>query len=143
MNREIWRTGLAAVLCLLAQPSAFATWSVVAVDKSTGQIVVASATCLQQNVFVQLGVKDLRDIQAVVVPGKGAAVCQAALDSTKRNQQLVLAELEKGTEPARILDLLRGQDPAFQSRQYGILDLQGRSAGFSGTGNVPSALAES
>jgi uncharacterized Ntn-hydrolase superfamily protein len=141
MNPGIRRLCLAAVLCLLVQPAAFATWSVVAVDRSTGQIVVASATCLQQAVFVQLGVKDLRDIQAVVVPGKGAAVCQASMDSTRRNQQLVLAELEKGTEPTKILDLLRGQDSAFQSRQFGILDLQGRSVGFSGTGNLPSALA--
>jgi uncharacterized Ntn-hydrolase superfamily protein len=113
----------------------------VAVDKNTGQIVVASATCLQQAVFVQLGVKDLRDIQAVVVPGKGAAVCQAAMDSTKKNQELVRAELEKGTEPTRILDLLKGQDSAFQSRQFGILDLQGRSVGFSGMANLPVALA--
>jgi hypothetical protein len=27
------------------------------------------------------------------------------------------------------------QDPAFQSRQFGILDLQGRSAGHSGLSN--------
>jgi hypothetical protein len=47
---------------------------------------------------------------------------------------LVYAELQKGTEPARIIELL-SQDPAFQSRQFGILDLTGRSAGHSGLTN--------
>jgi uncharacterized Ntn-hydrolase superfamily protein len=137
------RIGLVIAFCLLIHQTAFATWSIVAVDKNTGQIVVASATCLQQRVFPQLGAKDLRDIQAVVIPGKGAAVCQASIDATRRNQQLVFAELEKGTDPARILELLRKQDSAFESRQFGILDMQGRSAGFSGMTNLPAALSTS
>ena len=47
---------------------------------------------------------------------------------------LVFEELQKGTDPKRIIELL-SQDPAFQSRQFGILDLQGRSAGHSGLTN--------
>ena len=133
----------ASALCLLIHQAAFATWSIVAVDKSTGQIVVASATCLRQMVFPRLGAKDLRDIQAIVIPGKGAAVCQAAIDTTRRNQRLVLAELESGTDPAAIIELLRKADPAFESRQFGILDLRGRSAGFSGMTNLPTALSVS
>src|SRR5205823_9419849 len=50
------------------------------------------------------------------------------------NQMLVFAELKKGTDPAHIIEML-SQDPAFQSRQFGILDLQGRSAGHSGLSN--------
>jgi hypothetical protein len=42
--------------------------------------------------------------------------------------------LQKGTDPARIIEMLSA-DPAFQSRQFGILDLQGRSAGHSGLSN--------
>ena len=35
------------VFVLLAAPaSAFATWSVIAVDRSTGRVVIASATCV-------------------------------------------------------------------------------------------------
>jgi hypothetical protein len=41
---------------------------------------------------------------------------------------------QKGTDPARIIELL-SQDPAFQSRQFGIVDLTGRSAGHSGLTN--------
>jgi hypothetical protein len=73
-------------------------------------------------------------IQAVVVPGKGVAACQAGVDNTHTNQKLVFAELQKGTAPERIIELL-SQDPAFQSRQFGILDLSGRSAGHSGLTN--------
>jgi hypothetical protein len=116
-----------AVLFALAQP-ALATWSVIAVDRSTGRVVIASSTCT--------GTTDdfLKDIQAVVVPGKGVAACQAGVDSTHQNQTLVFEELRKGTDPARIIELL-SQDPAFQSRQFAIVDLQGRMAGHSGLTN--------
>jgi uncharacterized Ntn-hydrolase superfamily protein len=137
------RIVLALVLLLGVHKAAFATWSIIVVDQATGQMVLASATCLQQGVFPSMGVKDLRDVQAVVVPGKGAAMCQAAIDSTKRNQQLVFDELQKGTAPSRILELLKARDPGFESRQYGILDLQGRSAGFSGAQNIATSLATS
>src|SRR5689334_17932344 len=117
------------LLSLLALPSsAFATWSVIAVDRSTSRVVIASATCVDQND------EFLKGVQAVVVPGKGVAACQAAVDGTHQNQMLVFQELQKGTDPKAIIDLL-SKDPAFQSRQFGILDLQGRRAGHSGLTN--------
>jgi hypothetical protein len=70
-----------------------------------------------------------------MVPGKGVAACQAGVDSaTHQNQTLVFEELGKGTDPARIIEML-SHDPAFQTRQYGIVDLQGRMAGHSGLTN--------
>ena len=117
-----------SILVLLLPSTASATWSIIAVDKSTGRVVIASATCVNRNDQFLMGV------QAVVVPGKGVAACQASVDSTKKNQMLVFAELQKGTDPNRIIDLL-SEDPAFQSRQFGILDLEGRSAGHSGLTN--------
>jgi Family of unknown function (DUF1028) len=123
------RRMLCVIALFAAAPSpAFATWSVVAVDRSTGRVVIASATCVDQND------EFLKGVQAVVVPGKGVAACQAAVDSTHQNQMLVFQELQKGTDPKRIIDLL-SVDPAFQSRQFGILDLQGRRAGHSGLTN--------
>ena len=117
---------LALVLALPAH--AFATWSVVAVDRSTGRVAIASATCVN-------GDDDfLKGVQAVVVPGKGVAACQAAVDQTHQNQMLVFQELQKGTDPKQIIEML-AKDPAFQSRQFGIVDLQGRRAGHSGLTN--------
>jgi hypothetical protein len=119
----------AAVAFLVAVPStASATWSVIAVDRSTGRVVIASATCVDRDDQFLMGV------QAVVVPGKGVAACQAGVDNTHANQMLVYQELQKGTDPKGIIDLLSA-DPAFQTRQFGIVDLQGRSAGHSGLTN--------
>jgi hypothetical protein len=123
------RFTLAVLALLLFFPaSAFATWSVIAVDRSTGRIVIASATCVNNDDMFLPGV------QAVVVPGKGVAACQAAVDGTHTNQMLVFRELQKGTDPKAIIEMLRA-DPAFQSRQFGIVDLEGRKAGHSGLTN--------
>jgi len=78
----------AILLAALALPAtAHATWSVIAVDKSTGRVVIASATCVNGDDMFLPGV------QAVVVPGKGVAACQASVDSTHKNQMLVFEEL--------------------------------------------------
>ncbi len=122
------RIALLLIALLLAPSSAFATWSVIAVDRATGRVVIASATCVDRDDQFLMGV------QAVVVPGMGVAACQAGVDGTHKNQMLVFEELKKGTDPKRIIEML-SQDPAFQSRQFGILDLQGRSAGHSGLTN--------
>ena len=119
---------LACALLIGAELPLCATWSVIAVDRSTGRVVISSSTCT--------GNTDdfLKDVQAVVVPGKGVAACQAAVDRTHQNQTVVFNELQKGTDPSRIVELL-SQDPSFQTKQYGIVDLQGRMAGHSGLGN--------
>ncbi len=122
------RAFLAAFALVFLPSPALATWSVIAVDRATGRVVIASATCVDRDDQFLMGV------QAVVVPGKGVAACQAGVDGTHKNQMLVFQELEKGTEPKRIIEML-SQDPAFQSRQFGILDLQGRSTGHSGLSN--------
>jgi Raf kinase inhibitor-like YbhB/YbcL family protein len=123
------RRSLLLMVCLLLLPRpAWATWSVIAVDRATGRVVIASATCVDRDDQFLMGV------QAVIVPGKGVAACQAGVDGTHKNQMLVFTELQKGTDPKRIIEML-SQDPAFQNRQFGILDLQGRSAGHSGLSN--------
>jgi Family of unknown function (DUF1028) len=119
---------LLIVLVLGAPSRALATWSVVAVDRSTGRVVIASATCVDRDD------EFLKGVQAVVVPGKGVAACQAAVDNTHQNQMLVFQELQKGTDPKTIVEML-SKDPAFQTRQFGIVDLEGREAGHSGLNN--------
>ncbi|NQW04097.1 MAG: DUF1028 domain-containing protein [Acidobacteria bacterium] len=126
MRRTVF--SLALILACLVPATASATWSVIAVDLATRRVVIASATCVNNNDQFLMGV------QAVVVPGLGVAACQASVDGTHQNQMLVYRELQKGTDPKRIMEML-SLDPAFQSRQFGILDLQGRSAGHSGLTN--------
>jgi hypothetical protein len=120
--------GVTLALILAVPTFANATWSVIALDRATGRLVIASATCVNSRSDF------LKGVQAVVVPGKGVAACQAGVDGTHANQQLVFNELKKGTDPKVIIDML-SLDPGYQSRQFGILDFLGRSAGHSGTGN--------
>jgi len=126
MRRILFALTLAAACLYPAVASA--TWSVIAVDLATKRVVIASATCVNRDDAFLMGV------QAVVVPGMGVAACQASVDGTHQNQMLVFRELQKGTDPKQIMEML-SQDPAFQSRQFGIVDLQGRSIGHSGLTN--------
>jgi hypothetical protein len=120
---------LLLLFAVVSAPSpAFATWSVIAIDRATSRVVIASATCVDRDDQFLMGV------QAVVVPGKGVAACQAAVDRTHENQMLVYRELQKGTDPKTIIEMLSA-DPAFATRQFGIVDLQGRRAGHSGSSN--------
>ena len=127
------RLALLALLFVIPAP-AFATWSVVAVDRTTGRIVIASATCLALE-----EPRSLKDWQAVIVPGVGVAACQAAIDMSGTNKTIVFEELKKGTDPKEIIRRLH-EDPAIQQRQYAIVDLKGRTAGFSGAANQNASL---
>lgn len=142
MSRRWSRTTIFAALALMAlvaMPApAHATWSIIAVDRDTGLVVIASATCVTAEGLRSRG--GLMSIQAVVVPGVGVAAAQAAVDGTRANQMLIYEEMRKGTDPDAILAML-SEDPNFQRRQFGIVDLQGRMAGFSGSGNGHASLA--
>ncbi|MDT8340010.1 MAG: DUF1028 domain-containing protein [Longimicrobiales bacterium] len=136
------RRGLALALpglALLPQVLS-ATWSVIAVDRATGRVVIASATCVPQGRFAGFPAAGLMDIQAIVVPGVGVAAAQAGVDATRENQRLIHRELKSGTAPEDIIRML-STDPLVERRQFGIVDLQGRCAGFSGSGNGAASLA--
>ena len=133
------RVVLALVFVLAFHSTALATWSVIAVDRSTGQVIIASATCVSQTRFPRFPARDLMDVQAVIVPGVGVAACQAGVDNTRANQLLVYDELRKGTDPADILEMLK-EDENIERRQFGIVDMEGRSVGFSGANNGFAAL---
>jgi uncharacterized Ntn-hydrolase superfamily protein len=138
MNRVL----LAIIIVLTTHARAWATWSVIAVDKKTGQVIVASATCVAQAGFPKrqpIGSRDLMDLQAVIVPGVGVAACQAGADNTHKNQMTVFEELKKGTDPRQIIEILH-MDPDIERRQFGILDMQGRTAGYNGSGNSTASL---
>ena len=142
-HRRLVRAALLALGLALVPSAASATWSVIAVDGRTGRVVIASATCVAQARFARFGTngaKGLMDIQAIVVPGIGVAAAQAGVDVTRANQQLIYAQMKAGTSPAEILDLLEA-DPRIETRQFGIVDLQGRYVGFSGASNGAASLS--
>jgi hypothetical protein len=143
-NRRLHWQALASLLLIastLGLPlPVSATWSIVAVDRETGRVVVASATCVSQGALRNFPSQGLWDVQAIVVPGRGAAVAQAAVDRTRTNQSLIRQGLESGLDPDQILAQLR-EDPALEGRQFGMVDLMGRTATFSGARNGAASLA--
>jgi len=117
---------LVAASTLLAT-QALATWSIVVIDKKTGEVCVASATCLG-NKF------PLQDFLPVIVTGRGAAAAQSAIDSTGLNRRRIWDMMHDGVTPEKILKRLEMGDGAHQSRQYGIVSIDGPPVTFTGTG---------
>ncbi|MEW6742746.1 MAG: DUF1028 domain-containing protein [Planctomycetota bacterium] len=107
-----------------------ATWSICAVDTATGEIAIGSATCLADF--------DLKANTPVLRVGKGVGVAQSFLGPIQL-RQIIWDELGKGTDPAQILLLLEQADPDYETRQYGIVDLQGRAAAHTGNRAGPWA----
>jgi hypothetical protein len=106
---------------------------VIAIDQNTRRVAMAAASCVDTTDDAMM------TALAVVVPGKGIAACQAAADGTHQNQMLVFQELQKGVDPRQIIEMLSA-DPQFQSRQFGIIDMEGRVAGHSGLTNSYETL---
>lgn len=131
---------LAGVLVVMLQAQALATWSIIAVDRKTGQVVIASATCVPQQAFAGFPAKGLKDVQAIIIFGVGVAAAQANVDRTRRLQKLIADEMNRRTDPVRIIDMLKADDQYHASRQYGIVDLKGRFAGYSGASNGKQSL---
>ena len=126
-------TGLLTVVGIMLPSPASATWSIVAMDRNTGRVVISSATCAAQ------GPDQLKLLQAIVIPGIGVAAAQAGVDRTQANHRLIFEEMQKRTHPEQIIRMLES-DPSIESRQFGIVDMLGRSAGRTGESNRDVAL---
>ena len=100
-----------------------ATWSIVICDSETKEVGIASVTCLSQF--------NLRAITPVVVVGKGAAAVQAAGDFDGIRRPIIRTRFLLGIAPTSMLSTL-SQVAGHASRQYGIVDTQGRTATFTG-----------
>jgi uncharacterized Ntn-hydrolase superfamily protein len=104
-----------------------ATFSIVGCDVSVGEIGVAV-----QSKFLAVG---------AVVPwaqaGVGAVATQALANTSYGPAGL--RYLAAGLSPQDALDRLTGADPEALHRQVGIVDAQGRSATYTGSGCIPWA----
>jgi hypothetical protein len=116
---------LVLVACaLLVQPSA-ATWSIVVVDRRTGEVGIAAATCIPRT--------NLLSGLATVVVGRGGGVVQASGDFG--DLVPMSAGLRQGLTPAEILELVKAAEPTPRVLQTGIVALYpGAPATFTGEG---------
>ena len=114
---------LALSLCVLP---ASATWSIVVVDVATGEVGVATATCLAGNI---------KQLVPVVVAGRGAGAAQSVVDNTGFNRMLIRQGLQDGLTPDEILDeLVSGAGTTPGQRQYGVASFTGPAGTFTGGG---------
>lgn len=107
------------------------TFSIVAVDSTTGEVGSAGATCLD---VTNSGVSAI--IISEVKPGKGAIHTQSYWLAA--NQQNASNQMDLGKSPQEIINWLIANDAGNNAslRQYGIADLDGsnsaRTAAFTG-----------
>jgi len=123
--RRLFLASLCLAALLLTMPAARATWSILAVDRATGEVAVAGATCINGSNLVRF--------LPVIRVGVGAGVAQAEIDNGARNRQLMWKGLQQRLSPQEILDVIEHFDARFQNRQMGIVDFEGRVLTFTGS----------
>lgn len=109
---------------------AFATWTVLGLDSSTGEVGIAGATC---GPFVWE--------VAGLAPGYGAVAAQYATNLGARD--FGVEDLQGGADPATVIaDMTENYgDDDVAERQYGVVAFSGPSAGFTGD-DVEESAAE-
>lgn len=118
---------------ILLGVTARATWSIVATDTSTGEVGVATATCLN-NTHVAKWVP-------VIVVGQGAAAAQSSGDTGAVNRLIIRDCFRGGDSPTEILATLAATDGAHYNKQYGIVSLyEGVPVSYTGSAAGAAAL---
>jgi uncharacterized Ntn-hydrolase superfamily protein len=113
---------LQPALAELHHPS---TWSIVAMEPQTGEMGIATATCVPA--------VDSFSASAAIVPGNGIAATQGAFDLGNRNK--VFDALKKGMDAKTVIALVNSEDMGMQSRQYAVITTKDGKldiAGFTG-----------
>ena len=96
------------LLFILVTTNCFATWSIIAVDRKTGEIGIVGASCT----FAVSGI-------ASIVPGKGAIVVQAASSYFARMEGVSLMENNSTTQ--QILNGMMAERFQPEQQQYGVI----------------------
>jgi uncharacterized Ntn-hydrolase superfamily protein len=123
MSTATRRAFTAVVFFLACLPAkASATWSIIVLDRATGRIGVAAASCTS-DVYGILG----------MVPGTGVLVAQATEHQPAMREALRL--LRAGVAPDSVLRVITSVaiDSASQDRQYGIATFTGGQVQFTGS----------
>ncbi len=116
---SLWLALASSLVVTGTHGTASATWSIAAVDRRTGEVGVAVASCIA-------GV----DRVIALVPGIGAVAAQAHLE--ERNRDVASRLLSDGVAPAEVVERVKAQDPEHALRQYGVVDLHGRVSAYTG-----------
>ena len=105
----------AVLLIVLTSIPSYATWSIIAVDRTTGEIGIVGASCTF-------------DVQGIasIVPGKGAIVVQAGSSYFARMKGVEL--MMSDTSAEAILAAMRNKEFNPERQQYGVILLKDGNA---------------
>lgn len=125
LRQKLARASIGALALSLIASQALATWSIVVVNTRTREVCVASATCLSSF--------NLKKDLPVLKVGLGAGAAQSFIDISATARVKMANGFLAGTSPQDILTQIQGSVSAFQSRQYGIVDMTHDPVTFTGT----------
>lgn len=130
--RKAARAALACTLGFALAGPASATWSIVVLNRDTGEVAVATSTCI--NSF------DISRFVPVVRVGVAAGASQSFVDPIGRNKNRIFAtSTREGWTPANMLAFIQTADGGIQNRQFGIVGFSGPPVTFSGSSNFDYA----
>ncbi|WP_419190239.1 DUF1028 domain-containing protein [Saltatorellus ferox] len=121
------RAALIAGLSLLLVAPASATWSIVVLNRLTGEVAVATSTCIS-NYDISTGVPVIR-------VGYAAGAAQSFVVSNAANRRIIFRNSLRGATPQQLLDYIEATDGGFQRRQFGIVTFTGAPVTHTGTQN--------
>ena len=127
--------GLGMALWCSVTSVAQATWSIVVVNRKTGEVGIASATCLTNF--------DLRLWLPVMRVGLGGGVAQASIDDGAMARQIMWDEIQNGTEAKDIVDIMKAQVTNPSIRQWGLALVDGTRASHTGGATLEWSSGES
>ncbi len=105
------RIVLALVLCAVCATPSFATWSILAVDRETGQVGAAGASCT----WCVYGIATIR-------PGLGGVVVQAMSNGDAREKGIQM--LREGAGAKEALAAMRAPEFDPENQQYAVVALK-------------------
>ncbi|HET6164966.1 MAG TPA: DUF1028 domain-containing protein [Planctomycetota bacterium] len=124
--RSLGRVALTSLALAGLAGGARATWSIIIIDRSTGEVAIGCATCLENF--------DLQFWVPVMKVGVGGGCSQSAIDTNGDIRRAIWDGLDAGDAPLDILATIKGFDGNYFNRQIGIVDMQGRAQTHTGGG---------
>jgi uncharacterized Ntn-hydrolase superfamily protein len=125
-----WLRAAVPLVALTSSATASATYSIVGSDRLTRQVGGAGTSCINgSDVYIIYG----------SVPGVAAVQAQAQFSQAGRERAVQL--LGQGQSPEQVVAAITAPmfDGNAASRQYGVVDVTGRAAGFTGASTLDFA----
>lgn len=133
MRRLLQRCVASATVLLAAAVPASATWSIVVRNRVTGEMAVATSTCISG--------ADIERYVPVIRVDYAAGAAQSFVNFGASNRRRIFRQSPRpAATPQALLDFIESRDSGFQTRQFGIVSKWGPPVTFTGDQCFDTAL---